>query len=98
MTLSDRPLFVTRWETGVSPEFLQAIGTLAVVSAEIEQQLHLIYWKHAGFNEQSGPIATDNLHPKRLSEDILKFVAIDASKANILADLKTLISVGSKRR
>ena len=54
--------------------------------------LHQIYWHHAGLDERSGPIVTDNLNPKRLEEDIVKLVSLDRAKANILADLKALFS------
>ena len=90
--LPDRPPHVTAWRTGLKPELLQALGTLAVVSAEIEETLHMIYWKHAGLDGKSGPIITDNLNPKRLTEDILKLVALDKSKANVHADLKVLFA------
>ena len=90
MALPDRPLSIVEWTTGFSPEMLQALGHLAVISAQIEQDLHLIYWKHAGLNERSGPVVTDNLNPKRLFEDILKFAAMDKNNANILSDLKIL--------
>jgi hypothetical protein len=91
VSLSDRPPYVTQWGTALQPELLQALGHLAVVTSEVEELLHKIYWKHAGLSEESGPIATDNLNPKRLSEDILKFVGLDKRKANILADLKVLL-------
>lgn len=41
MTLPDRPLAIIRWEIGLAPAVLQGIGKLAVVSAKIEQLLHL---------------------------------------------------------
>jgi hypothetical protein len=91
VSLSDRPPYVTQWGTALQPELLQALGHLVVVTSEVEELLHKIYWKHAGLSEESGPIATDNLNPKRLSEDILKFVGLDKRKANILADLKVLL-------
>ena len=74
------------------PNLLEAIGHLAVITAEIEETLHQIYWKHAGLNQNSGPIVTDNLNPKRLSEDILKFARLDHAKANIVADLELLLT------
>jgi hypothetical protein len=92
MALPDYPPLTVRWDTGLTPEMLQALGNLAVSSAQAEELLHQIYWNHAGLNEQSGPIVTDNLNPKRLQEDILKLVALDRSKANILADLKLLFA------
>jgi hypothetical protein len=79
-----------QWGVDLQPELLKAIGHVAVVTSEIEELLHQIYWKHAGLNSESGPIVTDNLNPKRLSEDILKFVGLNPTKANILADLKIL--------
>jgi len=91
MALADRPPFLVGWRTGLPDELLKALGHLAVVSAQIEDSLHRIYWKHAALTTQSGPIVTDNLNPKRLAEDILKFVALDESKARVLADLKVLI-------
>jgi hypothetical protein len=90
--LSDHPPHVIRWDTGLKPELLTALGNLAVVTAEVEELLHKIYWKHAGLNEKSGPIVTDNLNPKRLMEDILKIAGLDKIKANILADLKILFA------
>lgn len=90
--LPDSPPFRVHWDTGLRPELLQALGTLAVVSAQAEELLHLIYWKHAGLNERSGPIVTDNLNPKRLAEDIKKFISLDASKKNILDDLDLLFT------
>ena len=71
---------------------LQALGKLAVISAQSEEILHELYWKYANLNDKSGPVVTDNLNPKRLSEDILKFAALDKSKAHILADLTILFS------
>jgi hypothetical protein len=91
MTLPDRPPFILRWDTGLLPEVLQAIGNLAVVTALIEQDLHMIYWKHAGLVGEKGPIVTDNVNPKRLAEDILKFVALDPTKVRVLADLRILL-------
>lgn len=91
MTLLDRPPMVVRWETGFDPELLRALGKLTVITAEIEQQFHLLYWKHAALTDQHGPIVTDNLTPKRLSEDILKFTGMDPAKAHIHTDLKILL-------
>jgi len=92
MALPDRPTFVIRWHTGLPDDLLKALGNLAVVSAQIEEVLHRVYWKHAGLTSESGPIVTDNLNPKRLAEDILKFAALEASKAHVLADLKILLA------
>lgn len=92
VALLDYPPLTINWESGLKPRMLQALGNLAVVSAQAEELLHQIYWHHAGLNEQTGPIVTDNLNPKRLAEDILKLVALDKSKANIHADLKILLS------
>jgi hypothetical protein len=92
MALDDYPVHLLGWKTGFIPDFLQAIGELAVVTAEIEETLHQIYWKHAGLNQDGGPIVTDNLTPKRLSEDILKFARLDPAKTNIVADLKLLLA------
>jgi hypothetical protein len=92
VTLLDRPPFIVRWNTGLKPEMLQALGNLAVVSAQAEELLHKIYWRHAGLNVQSGPIVTDNLNPKRLEEDITKFVGLDKTKKNILDDLTILFA------
>jgi hypothetical protein len=69
---------------------LQAIGHLAVITAVAEELLHRIYWKHAGLNEETGPVVTDNINPKRLMEDIIKFVELKPSETKILADLKTI--------
>jgi hypothetical protein len=90
VALSDYPSFSIIWETGLNEEMLRALGNLAVVSALAEELLHQIYWQHAGLNERSGPIVTDNLNPKRLEEDIVKLVSLDNAKVNILADLKVL--------
>jgi hypothetical protein len=90
VALSDYPPLPVKWETGLTGEMLSALGNLAVISAQAEELLHQIYWHHAGLNEQSGPIVTDNLNPKRLEEDIVKFVSLDKAKTNILADLKIL--------
>jgi hypothetical protein len=92
VALDDYPTQLLGWSTGFMPNLLQAIGQLAVVTAEIEQTLHQIYWKHAGLDQDSGPIVTDNLNPKRLSEDIRKFARLDPAKANIVADLELLLS------
>ena len=91
MSLPDRPTVVTRWETGLPPALLGAIGKLSVVSAEIEKVLHEIYWKHAGISKIVGPIVTDNLNPKRLGEGIIKFAKIEKSDTKILDDLKKLL-------
>jgi hypothetical protein len=92
MTLPDYPQAVLSWNVGLDPELLQALGKLAVVTAQIEEVLHQIYWKHAGLDEVTGPIVTDNLNPKRLAEDIIKLVGLDPTKANVLADLKILLA------
>jgi hypothetical protein len=92
MTLADRPPFIVRWETGLSPEILQGIGKLAVISSQIEQLLHQIYWKYAGLRSEIGPVVTENLNPKRLSEDIIKFARRDPNKTNELADLRALLA------
>lgn len=92
MALSDYPPVVINWNTGLPPEMLRALGTLAVLSAGVEEMLHQIYWHHAGLDERIGPIVTDNLNPKKLEEDIKKLVQLDHSKANILADLKILFA------
>lgn len=92
MALPDRPPFLVGWRTGLPDELLKALGHLSVISAQIEDSLHRIYWKYAGLTLQSGPIVTDNLNPKRLGEDILKFLAIDGSKISILADLEILMT------
>jgi hypothetical protein len=88
--LSDRPIDGMRWNVGVAPDMLGAIGELAVASAHMEELLHQICWKHAGLDEKSGPIVTDNLNPKRLAEDITKFVALDPTKKHIQEDFKIL--------
>lgn len=88
--LSDRPPNVIRWNTGIEPNLLAFLGELAVVSAHMEELLHQLYWKHAGLDEDSGPIVTENLNPKRLTEDIKKLAALDPTKANVLDDLKIL--------
>jgi hypothetical protein len=88
--LSDRPTNVMRWNSGIEPYMLALLGELAVASAHMEELLHQLYWKHAGLDEKSGPIVTDNLSPKRLSEDIKKLAALDPTKAPILEDLKIL--------
>jgi hypothetical protein len=62
------------------------------MSAGAEELLHQIYWHHAELDERTGPIVTENLNPKRLEEDILKFVALDSAKANNLVDLKALFA------
>jgi hypothetical protein len=80
-----------RWNTSIDTGMLTLLGELAVVSAHMEELLHRLYWKHAGLDEKSGPIVTDNLNPKRLSEDIKKLVALDPAKAHILEDLKILL-------
>ena len=91
MPLRDHPVKgVIGWSTGLPPEMLQAIGHLAVVTAQAEELLHQIYWKHAGLNEKSGPIVTDNINPKRLMEDILKFARLKPEQAELCADLQTL--------
>jgi hypothetical protein len=92
VTLSDYPPFAVDWNTGLTEAMLRALGKLAVVSAQAEELLHQIYWHHAGLDERSGPIVTDNLNPKRLEEDIVKLVSLDRTKVNILADLKVLFS------
>jgi hypothetical protein len=91
MALDDYPTQLLGWGTGFMPNLLEAIGHLAVITAQIEETLHQIYWKHAGLNQNSGPIVTDNLNPKRLSEDILKFARLDPTKVNIVADLELLL-------
>jgi hypothetical protein len=56
VALSDRPLDgILEWRSGFDPELLQAIGNLAIVTSEIEELLHKIYWKYAGLTERSGP-------------------------------------------
>jgi hypothetical protein len=90
MSLPDRPIGIVRWNIGLSPELLQAIGKVAVVSANVEQLLHLIYWMHCGLTDKTGPIATGDENPSRLTEDIVKLTKLDALKENILADLQTL--------
>jgi hypothetical protein len=92
MALDDYPTQLLGWDTGFMPDLLQALGQLAVVTAGIEEALHQIYWKHGGLNKHSGPIVTDNLNPKRLSEDILKFARLDPAKANVVADLEVLLA------
>jgi hypothetical protein len=91
MALDDYPNHLLGWGTGFMPNLLEAIGHLAVITAQIEESLHQIYWKHACLNQNSGPIVTDNLNPKRLSEDILKFARLDPAKTNIVADLELLL-------
>jgi hypothetical protein len=90
MTLPDRPPSVVRWDIGLEPKLLLALGNLAVISARVEETLHKIYWKYAGLDIRTGPIVTDNLNPKRLEEDILKFVRLDTTKQKILEDLTKL--------
>lgn len=92
MALSDYPPLVINWDAALLPEMLQALGQLAVMSAGAEELLHQIYWNHAGLDERTGPIVTEILNPKRLEEDIIKFVSLDKAKAKILADLKILFA------
>lgn len=92
MALSDYPPLAIDWVTDLLPEMLQLLGQLAVMSAGAEELLHQIYWNHAGLDEKTGPIVTENLNPKRLEEDIIKFVSLDKTKANNLADLKILFA------
>jgi hypothetical protein len=66
---------------------LQALGHLAVVTAQIEELLHQIYWRHAGLTDKAGPIVTDNINPKRLMEDTLKFASLNPSQCNVQQDL-----------
>jgi hypothetical protein len=90
VTLPDYPPYISGYSSGLPHDLLQALGHLSVVSARLEQLLHKIYWKHAGLNEETGPIATDNLTPKRLFEDIVKFAKLDPSGEHVVADLKLL--------
>jgi hypothetical protein len=90
VTLPDYPSFISGYSSGLPHDLLQALGHLSVVSARLEQLLHKIYWKHAGLNEQNGPIVTDILNPKRLFEDILKFANLDPANEHIVADLRVL--------
>jgi hypothetical protein len=91
MALADRPSMI-KWQSGLSPDILQGIGMLAVVSGKIEQLLHLIYWRHAGLTDKTGPIVTSDLSPNRLTEAITKLVKLDPAKAHIAADLGTLFT------
>jgi hypothetical protein len=89
--LGDRPFgSAIGWNPGLPPEMLQAIGHLAVITAEAEELLHQIYWKYAGLNDKNGPIITDNMNPKRLMEDTLKFAKQIPSASKIYEDLETL--------
>jgi hypothetical protein len=91
VALRDRPFgSVIGWNTGLPPEMLQAPGNLAVVTAQVEELLHQIYWKHAGLSEKNGPIVRDNINPKRLMDDILKFLKMKPSEAKIYNDLQIL--------
>jgi hypothetical protein len=38
------------WETGLKPDILQAIGNVALATAEVGQLLRQIYCKHAGLD------------------------------------------------
>lgn len=91
MPLRDRPFgTLIGWNTGLPPQMLQAIGHLAVVTAEAEELLHQIYWRHSGLDDKSGPIVTDNINPKRLMEDTLKFVSLKPSETKLYEDLETI--------
>lgn len=91
MPLTDRPAAILRWTSDLSDALLKALGHFLVVSAEIEEALHRIYWKHAGLTDESGPVVTDNLGSKRLAEDIVKLAKLAPSKAEVAADLQKLM-------
>jgi hypothetical protein len=91
VTLPDRPFgTLIGWAATLPPEMLQAIGQLAVVTSEAEELLHRIYWRHAGLDEKTGPIVTDNINPKRLMEDILKLASLKSSEAKLCEDLQNI--------
>jgi hypothetical protein len=92
MTLPDYPRGTINWDTGLAPDMLRALGNLAVAAAQVEELLHQVYWHYAGLTVETGPIVTDNLNPKRLQEDIIKFASLEKSKANRVADLKVLFA------
>ncbi len=91
MTLIDRPSIPCGWEPGLPDQVLKLLGKIAIIAASIEDLLHKIYWKYCGVDEKYGPIITDNLSPKRMSEDIIKIVKKDPSKKRIFDDLNIIM-------
>lgn len=92
MSSDFRPMVTFRLDTRLPPEMLNELGRLAVVTAEAEELLHRIYWRHAGLNEKNGPIVTDNINPKRLMEDVIKFLKLKPAEENVLLDLEDIFA------
>jgi len=97
VTLVDRPIDVVPWEASeLSPKLLQAIGQLAVASAEFEDTCHYVYWKYARLNAISGPIITESLSPNRLSEDIIKLARQIERNKRRTEDIRNIFTLYKK--
>jgi hypothetical protein len=93
VSLSGRPPHFIPWEESThSPEILQAIGQLAIASAEFEDTCHYIYWKYARLNWATGPVITASLSPNRLTEDIIKLARQTERNKRRLEDLGHIFS------
>ncbi|HEY1721765.1 MAG TPA: hypothetical protein VGG27_11000 [Magnetospirillaceae bacterium] len=91
MALPDKPSII-KWDVGLPDQLLQAIGQLSVSTAQLEETLHLIFWRFAGLTHQTGPIVTDNLNPKRLSEDIQHLAKKTNQPKAVCEDLEILFA------
>ena len=65
---------------------------MAVVSASIEDILHIIYWKMAGLSDAVGAVITGDARPNRLTEDIIKIARGAKVDAKIIEDLSDIFT------
>jgi hypothetical protein len=93
VSLINRPIRFDPWEESIlSPDFLQAIGRLAVASAEFEDTLHYIYWRYARLNAATGPVITEHISPWRLSDDIIRLAVHAERNKRRVEDLRDILS------
>lgn len=78
---------------------MEEIGRIAIISASIEDLLHVLYWKFAGLTEPVGAVITGDARATRLSEDIIRVAKAADIDQSIVDDLKDIFAefVGSTR-
>jgi len=75
-----------------SEPIMGEIGRIAIVSAAIEDLLHVLYWKFAGLTDPIGAVVTGDARATRLSEDVIRIAKAGGVDAAIIDDLKDIFS------
>jgi hypothetical protein len=71
---------------------MMEIGRLAIVSASIEDLLHMLYWRLAGLADPIGAVITGDARATRLSEDVLRIAKAAKIDQSVIDDLQDIFA------